>query len=423
MNKVIPLDKDLLYDESVLITRGYASRHLVHVENGIKIRDLNTYLDENKLALANMGAYDGQTIAGVISTSTHGTGVSLGPLPDSVAAMVIVGETGMVYRIEPSAGITDPGKYKASYPENKLIQDDEYFNAVLVSMGCMGIIYSLILKVVDSYFLKEERFGNKGETFWEDLKVPGKIASLLKANRHLEIWVNPYEIDGKHGCLVTKRNIYDGNVARLPKGSRSRRWFIEYVVLRFRKLPALIFKLFYSKSPQLISASMHGVLDYDGYIDKSYEVMNLGNANYVKGYSGEYAVSLANDLYIQAIDKILELAKKNMHIGELYHTAPVSMRFVKSCNAHLSMMNGEDKCLIEVPLLVGTKGRFQILDKIEHELLKLGKIRPHWGQYHNLGNDTITDLYPCLAKWLVVFREMNKTGIFNNTFTDRCNFK
>jgi len=86
------------------------------------------------------------------------------------------------------------------------------------------------------------------------------------------------------------------------------------------------------------------------------------------------------------------------------------------------MMNGEDKCMIEVPLLVGTKGRFQILDNLEHRLLKLGKIRPHWGQYNNLGENTIKELYPELDKWLSCYRLMNKSGIFNNTFTDRCGF-
>ena len=197
---------------------------------------------------------------------------------------------------------------------------------------------------------------------------------------------------------------------------------MENVILKFKTLPKLGFKLFYKKTPQLISASMNAVLDYNGYIDKSYHVMNLGNANYVKGYSGEYAISLQDGMYIKAADTILALAKKNKEIGQLFHTAPISLRFVKQCDSYLSMMNGEDKCMIEVPLLVGTKGRFQILDKIEHELFKLDRIRPHWGQYHNLGEETIRLMYPQLDDWLRVYREMNKTGIFKNTFTDRCGF-
>lgn len=422
LNSPIPLDKNLLHDNDLLNKKGYSISHLVHVENGITIRDLNTHLDKNNLGLYNMGGFDAQTIAGVISTSTHGTGITLGPIASSVASLILVGERGVVYRIEPLNGITDPAKYALRFPDNKLVQDDDFFNAVLVSMGCMGIFYSVILKVMDSYNLKEERIGIEGERFWEELKQGNKITELLNKHRHFEIWVNPYEINGKHGCLVTKRDIFIGDVTSLPIGRRSRKWIIENMVLFFRKFPALIFKLFYKSTPKLIAASMNGVLDYDGYIDKSYEVMNLGNANYVKGYSAEYAVSLNDKLFIRAVDAILEEAKKNKELGELYHTAPVSLRFVKQCDALLSMMNGEDKCMIEVPLLVGTKGRFQILDKIEHRLFKLGKIRPHWGQYNNLGENTIKELYPELDKWLSFYRLMNKSGIFNNTFTDRCGF-
>lgn len=167
---------------------------------------------------------------------------------------------------------------------------------------------------------------------------------------------------------------------------------------------------------------MRGVLDKDGYIDKSFKVMNIGSANNVRGYASEYAVSLKDDLYIKAVDRIIELAEKNKILGEIYHTAPISLRFVRQSNAFLSMMHGEDKCLIEVPLVYQTKGRFQILDKLEDELCLLGNIRPHWGQYQNLGKESVRKLYPALDKWLAVYRQMNTTGVFSNTFTDRCGF-
>src|SRR4051794_30083348 len=138
LNRPIPLEKELLYAPNVLKEKEYNIDHLVQVENGITIRDLNQYLDKHKLALVNMGGFDAQTIAGVISTSTHGTGIGLGPIASSVASLVIVGEKGLVYRIEPSNGITDPLKYKLQYPANELVQNDDFFNAVLVSMGCMG---------------------------------------------------------------------------------------------------------------------------------------------------------------------------------------------------------------------------------------------------------------------------------------------
>jgi FAD/FMN-containing dehydrogenase len=50
---------------------------LVRVQAGITIKALSRALDEHGLALENLGDIDVQTIAGAISTATHGTGAKL----------------------------------------------------------------------------------------------------------------------------------------------------------------------------------------------------------------------------------------------------------------------------------------------------------------------------------------------------------
>ena len=106
------------------------SASLVRVEAGIRIRELNTYLDGQGLALSNMGGYDHQTVAGVISTSTHGSGIGFGPLNDVVRSLDMVAGNGRVYRIEPSDGPTDPEAYVAQHGERRtLCQSDGWFYA------------------------------------------------------------------------------------------------------------------------------------------------------------------------------------------------------------------------------------------------------------------------------------------------------
>ncbi len=371
MNKLIDLDKSILKSDEEIKKLGLDPNLLVHAENGITIRDLNQLLDQKKLALYNMGGFDAQTIAGVISTATHGTGIGLGAISDQAVSLVMVGEGGIIYRIEPSNGITDPEKYKAKYPENKLIQDDDWYNAVSVSFGNMGVIYSAILKVLPAYYLKEERLGKVHETSWEDVKVMLKDHSNISSNRHFEVWINPYKIKGTHRCLITRRNIFTGNITKLPVGSRMRHWFIELIIPYIEFFIRMAFKYLYKLSPYFINTSMKQVIDYDGYVDKSFHVLHLGNANYVKGFSSEFAISLKDDLFIKAADKIIELAEKDKNDGQIYHSAPISLRFVKQTNSFLAMNQGEDKCMIEVPCLVGTYGTFQLLERIEDELLKL----------------------------------------------------
>ncbi|SRR6266849_2614183 len=159
------INKTLTLDRSLLRSTADPSE-LVEVESGIRLRELNEFLDQRGLALPNMGGYDGQTIVGVISTSTHGSGLTFGPLPEIVQSMDIVASAGNVYRIEPSDGITDAAAYHNRYPGRILKQDDKWFRAVLVSMGCMGVIYSVIIKVVPKFWLKETR----SLTTWENIK-------------------------------------------------------------------------------------------------------------------------------------------------------------------------------------------------------------------------------------------------------------
>src|SRR5206468_9241699 len=61
----LPLEVDVLRTDAAPDT-------LFETQSGIRIRELNEALWAAGLGLVNMGGYDGQTVAGVISTSTHG---------------------------------------------------------------------------------------------------------------------------------------------------------------------------------------------------------------------------------------------------------------------------------------------------------------------------------------------------------------
>lgn len=423
MNKPIEIDKEILKSVEFLTENNFDLKYLQHVENGISIKELNSFLDDKNLALSNMGGYDAQTIAGVISTSTHGTGITLGPICDAVVSIILIGEYGKIYRIEKTNGITDPDKYKQKYPDNILIQEDDFFNAVLVNMGSMGIFYSVILKVTQSYFLEEKREGKVNEMKWSYLKEKLRKKEMIYDHRHFEVWVNPYKIDGENNCLITTKDIYKGETEGLPLTRRVRNIFSEFFAAAFEILIRYYFKLFYSHAPQILRYSMRGVIDMDGYINKSYEVLHLGAANNIKSFSGEYAVSMEDGKFVDAVDIILDQAERLRKEGNIFHTVPVSLRFVRKSDAFFSMMNGEDKCLIEVPMLKWTYGGFQILENIEKELIKIGG-RPHWGQYNQLSenNELIKRLYPEFDKWKRVYDHFNKAGTFENTFTDMCGF-
>ena len=73
-----------------LLRSGVDGEYLVSVGSGTRIHEVNAWLDRHGLALQQMGGYDGQTLAGVVSTSTHGSGVKFGPFPDYVRSIDLV---------------------------------------------------------------------------------------------------------------------------------------------------------------------------------------------------------------------------------------------------------------------------------------------------------------------------------------------
>src|SRR4051794_21551425 len=117
----------------------WAERQLVRAEAGIRIKELNAHLDEQGLALSNMGGYDHQSVAGVISTSTHGSGMTFGPLNDFVRSIDLVAGKGRVYRIERADGAAHPAAYAAHHGGDPGPRPPhEMFDAGSGSQGFLG---------------------------------------------------------------------------------------------------------------------------------------------------------------------------------------------------------------------------------------------------------------------------------------------
>ena len=100
----------LLPLEASTLREPFASSHPYYVRaaGDSTLRFLNGELDKRGLALENMGGWDAQTIAGVMMTATHGSGLAFGPIASQVVSLQVVVEQGELLPIEPDRGITDP---------------------------------------------------------------------------------------------------------------------------------------------------------------------------------------------------------------------------------------------------------------------------------------------------------------------------
>ena len=130
-------------------------KNLVLCQGGATIGKLNDYLEDetaNRRAFQTSGIGNGQTIAGAISGSTHGSAVRFGATPDYVVGIQLVTGRGKSLWLE-----------RASYPvmndqfvadlNAEVIRDDDVFAAAQVSLGAFGIIASLAFEALDIYHL------------------------------------------------------------------------------------------------------------------------------------------------------------------------------------------------------------------------------------------------------------------------------
>lgn len=211
---------------SSIVRSGVDTGEYFFVEAGIKLSDLNTLLDlqSPSRALATMGGSSTQSLAGAISTGTHGMDFDRPPLADSVIALYIVGAGGTHYWIEGSMPRTDPVKLTAMFPcllAANIYYSDQMLHDVMVSFGSMGVIYAAIIQTVPQYELMQMTRDSTWETVSGAVAAGGSgldianavIAAITGVGtpdntlRALQIVINPIKTEaGTHNCYVTCRS-------------------------------------------------------------------------------------------------------------------------------------------------------------------------------------------------------------------------
>jgi hypothetical protein len=212
----------------------------IHVEAGKRVYQLYAELDAGDSddwtlahALMNIGNADylgpwalrtagnsgGQTIFGALTTGTHGGDWRIGPIADGVVAMHLVVDGGKHYWIEPESLIptfqnrmTDADGLRALYGHARyggannfaVVRSDEIFDAVLVSAGRFGVVYSVVLAAVRQYCLHQSR----RLTTWRAIKDEiNTLSPGLFSDRFVQVAVSltPQENFTGNAAAVTKR--------------------------------------------------------------------------------------------------------------------------------------------------------------------------------------------------------------------------
>jgi hypothetical protein len=409
LDKLLPLDH---------VRAGVSTSHLVRAEAGIRLQDLAVALAQRGLALSNLGGFTKQTLAGVLSTATHGTGLTHSSLSDIVVSVDIVcvdaNHQAAVHRFEPTNGITDP----ATFPDaqHRLHQDDAQFHAMVVSCGMLGIVYAYTVQVVDLYFVHElhERF-----VFPDDFPAAMRRAKALE---NISITLHPYSTlpGGKHlGILTCFKRLSKAQVDAIDP----RLWSnppVRPVEKEFMGALAKIFGTamlgwFMAQMPRIVLEQIEKWLEQQpgqSFLSVYYNTFPRMTGDRFRGTFSESSLPIDDlqDAVVRAFAHAQSVRSR------YYYLVPFALRFIKASQHLISMHYGRDSATLEAFVMKGVPRADDALRDLEAQL-PMG--RPHWGQMHWF-LEPVQQHYPdSWSTWLSVYQRHNATGVFNSPITDR----
>ncbi len=352
-------------------------RGLAKVEAGIVLGDLNEHLDERGLAFENLGDIDRQTLAGSISTATHGTGSRFVNLSAQIASIELVTADGNLREISAES-------------------DPDLFRAARVGLGAMGVIYAITIRCVPAFTL------NRLDSPKPLADVLGRLDELNRASDHFEFYVFPHT---ETALCRESRRTDEPPQPRSPalvyaQEVMLENWVGGLIVAAGRAFPSL--------APTLARIASRGV-GRSTKIDRSHKV--FASERRIRFTEMEY--SIPREHAAEAVRRVLEHAAK----PELGVAFPIEVRFVGADDAYLSPSSDRDAAYVAVHQdhRLDWEPYFRGVEEIMADY----EGRPHWGKRHFQTAESLARLYPHWDDFQDARARLDPEGRFRNEYTDR----
>lgn len=349
------------------------TRHLVKVRAGTTLSVLNELLHKEGLALPNLGDIAYQTVAGSISTSTHGTGVKLTGLAGQVRGFTLVNGEGDVIECsnEQNADIFDLGR---------------------VSVGALGVITDYTLQAVPAFRLHAIEKALPLDVVLE------RIDEFVDSNDHFEFFWLPHT----PWALTKRNNRTEEPLQPLPKV----RGWIEKTFMENVAFGALchLGKARPSLIPRLATA-----LPSSGkreYINDSFKI--FASPRIVRFYEMETAIPRAS--VVPALKEIRSMIDSRGYLLNF----PVEVRFTAADDVPLSTAFERESAYIAVHVFKGME--YEPYFKDVEAILKNYGARPHWGKLHFQNASDLAYQYRRFDEFLALRNRLDPQRVFGNAY-------
>ncbi|MGY1745169.1 D-arabinono-1,4-lactone oxidase [Blastococcus sp. SYSU D00695] len=350
---------------------------LVTVQAGMPLHRLNAELAARGWALTNLGDVDRQTVAGALSTGTHGTGAAFGGLATQLRGLQLVTAAGEVLRCSAD-------------------EHPEVFSAARVSLGALGVLDTVTLQAVPAFALRAV----EGTARLPDLLAD--FEGFMSSTDHVEFYWFPHT----DRCL-TKCNTRVPTAEAAPLSRPRAFWDDEVlanaglavVVAAGRRVPGVVAPL---------ARFAAGAIGDRTYTDASHRV--FVSRRRVRFREMEYAVPR------EAAPQVLAELRRAVDAADWRVPLPVEVRVAAADDVPLSTASGRATAYVavHVPARSEPGEYFAAFEAIA------GAVggRPHWGKLHSLDAATLAARYPRFAEFTALRDRLDPGGVLANAHLD-----
>jgi L-gulonolactone oxidase len=353
-----------------------SARMVARIPAGMVLHEVNQRLAAAGFALANMGDITAQTMAGSISTSTHGTGLRFTGLAGQVAGFAIVAADGEVRECSESENV-------------------DIWRLGRVGLGALGVLTRVDMRIVPAFRLRAVEEPRRLDAVLDDFEA------IVTSADHFEFFWVPHTRWAltKHNTRTDEPAQPRSAVAKWASKTLLENYAFGAVCALGRAVPALI--------PRLATA-----LPSTGrseFVEASHDV--FATRRLVKFHEMEYSVPRRH--LPHALRTIVEMVERE----KLRLSFPVEVRVTAADDVALSTSYGRESAYIAVHMYKGMP--YERYFRLVEEILAPLEGRPHWGKIHFLSAAELAPRYERFAAFLTLRERLDPRRRFTNRYVER----
>jgi L-gulono-1,4-lactone dehydrogenase len=348
--------------------------------SGTILKDLNLALEHEGLSLHNMGDIAEQTLAGAISTGTHGSGGRAASLAAQVVGLELVTGTGEVLRATADL-------------------NPDVLEMARVGLGALGVLTTVTFRVEPIFVLE----AHEQPMSWAE--AVATFDEMTATSDHVDMFWFPHT-----DRVLTKRNQRRGtDLAQVRPLGRVKAWVDDDLLLNtvFGMLTAGA-----NRVPQVIprmNRFVAAMLGERTFSDLPHRVFTARRS--VVFREMEYAVPREAGL------EVLAEARKAIDASRQRISFPVEIRTAPADDMPMSTAYERDSLY----LAFHTHRDADHLDyfALLEPIMRAHDGRPHWGKVHTLTAEDLRPAYPRFDDFLAMRDRLDPDRVFANPHLQR----